>query len=56
MLDGNHPLAGMALRLNLKVAAVREATAEEIGRGSCGTGFFRIEVGDGDAASGPTLH
>ena len=26
VLDGNHPLAGIALRLHLKVAAVREAT------------------------------
>lgn len=42
VLDGNHPLAGIALRLHLKVEAVREATEEEIGRGSAGTGFFRI--------------
>ena len=26
VLDGNHPLAGMALRLHLKVRDVREAT------------------------------
>jgi FKBP-type peptidyl-prolyl cis-trans isomerase SlyD len=43
VLDGNHPLAGIALRLHLKVDAVREATEEEIGRGSAGTGFFKIE-------------
>lgn len=42
VLDGNHPLAGIALRLHLKVEAVREASEEEIGRGSAGTGFFRI--------------
>ena len=42
VLDGNHPLAGIALRLHLKVEAVREATEEEIGRGSAGTGCFRI--------------
>ncbi len=30
VLDGNHPLAGMSLRLALKVRDVREATAEEI--------------------------
>jgi FKBP-type peptidyl-prolyl cis-trans isomerase SlyD len=42
VLDGNHPLAGIALRLHLKVEAVREATEEEIGRGTMGTGFFRI--------------
>ena len=42
VIDGNHPLAGIALRLRLKIAQVREATEEEIGRGSAGTGFFRI--------------
>lgn len=42
VLDGNHPLAGIALRLTLTVRAVREATEEEIGRGSAGTGFFKI--------------
>ena len=30
VLDGNHPLAGMALRFNLKVTEVREATADEV--------------------------
>jgi FKBP-type peptidyl-prolyl cis-trans isomerase SlyD len=30
VLDGNHPLAGMALRFSLNVADVRDATAEEI--------------------------
>lgn len=43
VLDANHPLAGIALRLSLKVEAVREATEEEIGRGSAGTGFFRVQ-------------
>lgn len=43
VLDGNHPLAGIALRLHLKVEGVRAATEEEIGRGSAGTGFFRIQ-------------
>lgn len=43
VIDGNHPLAGIALRLHLQVRAVREATEEEIGRGSAGTGFFRIQ-------------
>jgi FKBP-type peptidyl-prolyl cis-trans isomerase SlyD len=46
VLDGNHPLAGIALRLSLKVEGVREATLEEIGRGSAGTGFFRIQPPD----------
>ena len=43
VLDGNHPLAGISLRLHLKIAAVREATEEEVGRGSAGTGFFRVQ-------------
>jgi FKBP-type peptidyl-prolyl cis-trans isomerase SlyD len=30
VLDGNHPLAGMALRFDLEVEDVREATDEEI--------------------------
>lgn len=43
VIDANHPLAGIALRLSLKVEGVREATEEEIGRGSAGTGFFRVQ-------------
>jgi FKBP-type peptidyl-prolyl cis-trans isomerase SlyD len=34
VLDGNHPLAGMALRLQVTVRDVREASAEEIEAGS----------------------
>ncbi|MEN9545240.1 MAG: hypothetical protein RLZZ598_2073 [Pseudomonadota bacterium] len=34
VLDGNHPLAGIALVLALKVRDVREATPEEIEQGS----------------------
>jgi FKBP-type peptidyl-prolyl cis-trans isomerase SlyD len=33
VLDGNHPLAGMALRFTLHVIDVRAATAEEIAHG-----------------------
>jgi FKBP-type peptidyl-prolyl cis-trans isomerase SlyD len=36
VLDGNHPLAGMALRLRLTVLDVREATADEVEAGSVG--------------------
>ncbi len=36
VLDGNHPLAGVAIRLDIKVHDVREATAEEIEAGSLG--------------------
>ena len=43
VLDGNHPLAGIAIRLSLKVESVRKATEAEISEGSLGTGFFRVE-------------
>jgi FKBP-type peptidyl-prolyl cis-trans isomerase SlyD len=34
VLDGNHPLAGLALRMHITVRGVRAATAEEIEAGS----------------------
>ena len=37
VLDGNHPLAGLALRIALKVLDVRDATDEEIAAGSVGS-------------------
>ena len=43
VLDGNHPLAGIAIRLALKVESVREASEQEIARGSLGAGFFKLE-------------
>ena len=43
VLDGNHPLAGIAIRLALKVESVRDASEQEIARGSLGTGFFKLE-------------
>jgi FKBP-type peptidyl-prolyl cis-trans isomerase SlyD len=56
VLDGNHPLSGIALRLSLKVESVREPTEAEVGSGSCGTGFFKIEVADEGTPIGPSLH
>lgn len=56
VLDGNHPLAGIALRLSLTVEAVREASEEEIGRGSAGTGFFKIQPVHATAPGNDTLH
>lgn len=53
VLDGNHPLAGIAIRLNLKIESVREATEAEIGQGSMGAGFFRLEA---QAPGNNTLH
>ncbi len=42
VVDANHPLAGIAIRLHLKVHAVREASLEEVGKGSLGVGFFKL--------------
>lgn len=53
VLDGNHPLAGIAIRIHIQVASVREATEEELARGSAGTGFFKIEP---QAPGGSLLH
>mgnify|MGYP006267577603 CR=1 FL=1 len=41
VLDGNHPLAGIALRLKLKIHSIREASESEIANGSMGIGFFQ---------------
>jgi len=53
VLDGNHPLAGIALRLDLTVRDVREATEEEIEAGSVGTPALSILT---TAPSGSHLH
>jgi FKBP-type peptidyl-prolyl cis-trans isomerase SlyD len=42
VLDGNHPLAGMALRLHLKVRDVRAASEAEIEAGSVGDSVFDV--------------
>lgn len=47
VLDGNHPLSGIALRLSLTVHEVRAATADETDSGTAGTGFFRVQAPDG---------
>ncbi|MBC7609857.1 MAG: FKBP-type peptidyl-prolyl cis-trans isomerase [Polaromonas sp.] len=52
VLDGNHPLAGIAIRLTLRVDSVRDASEKEIGLGTLGTGFFKLEPMD----DGNTLH
>jgi FKBP-type peptidyl-prolyl cis-trans isomerase SlyD len=53
VLDGNHPLAGIALRLALVVRDVREASEAEIEAGSVGTPGISIL---GAATPGPHLH
>ena len=42
VLDGNHPLAGIALRLQLQVRDVRAASAVEIEAGSVGEPAFTV--------------
>src|ERR1700712_547540 len=42
VLDGNHPLAGIALRLDLTVRDVRAATEQEIEAGSVGQPVFTV--------------
>ena len=49
VLDANHPLAGIALRLELQIHGVREATLDEIGKGTMGTGFFKLHLPTDDA-------
>lgn len=47
VLDGNHPLAGVAIRFKCTVRDVRPATAAELERGVAEqTGALRLDVGD----------
>ncbi len=50
VLDGNHPLAGIALRLHLKVHDVREASDEEIEQRSVGNDAIAVIGGVPPAA------
>lgn len=54
VLDGNHPLAGMALRLKFKVHGVREATEAEVQAGSVADSALTV-LGTMPGARGP-LH
>jgi FKBP-type peptidyl-prolyl cis-trans isomerase SlyD len=61
VMDANHPLAGIALRIHLRVHAVREAQEDEIGQGTLGTSFFGMQVdtgaeGGNELDGRPTLH
>ena len=53
VLDGNHPLAGIALRLDLVVRDVRAATDAEVEAGSVGEPVFTVMH---TAPSGTRLH
>ena len=52
VLDGNHPLSGMALRISLTITGVRAATEQEKSHGTCGSGFFSVPTLSGN----DTLH
>jgi FKBP-type peptidyl-prolyl cis-trans isomerase SlyD len=51
VLDGNHPLAGIALRLHVTVLDVRQATEEEAQAGSVGEQLLTL-AGGPDGSSG----
>ncbi|MEJ5896175.1 peptidylprolyl isomerase [Aquabacterium sp. G14] len=53
VLDGNHPLAGLAVRISLKVLDVRPATEEEIEQGSVSEALLGFTP---SAPPGETLH
>ena len=42
VLDGNHPLAGLGLRMHMKVLDVRDATEAEIEAGTLGEAVFSV--------------
>lgn len=51
VLDGNHPLAGMSLRFELRVTDVREASVDEVERERAASeGFDEGEAGTGHGA------
>jgi FKBP-type peptidyl-prolyl cis-trans isomerase SlyD len=56
VLDGNHPLAGIALQLHIKVRDVREATEEEIDAGSVGDSALALMAPPQGAPRDETLH
>lgn len=55
VIDGNHPLAGLALKLALTVVDVREASEAEINQGSVAQSIFSVaaEGDDGDELGPP---
>ena len=55
VLDGNHPLAGMSLRMHIQVRDVREATPQEIESRTVG-GSPLMVLGPGATKPGSLLH
>lgn len=57
VMDGNHPLAGLSLKLSLRVLDVREATEDEVEQGSVAESIFSFAPDtDDDIPPGTTLH
>ena len=56
VLDGNHPLAGIAIRLHMQIEDVRAATSDELAQRSTGSHFFRIEPPHVQGDGGSLLH
>lgn len=56
VLDGNHPLAGIALRFEIEVVDVREATADELTLAESPRLPDFLRVADPPEPSEPTLH
>ena len=56
VLDGNHPLAGMALRLDIKVQAVREATDAEVEARTVGGAPLTVLGSGASPSGGAQLH
>jgi len=55
VMDANHPLAGMALRLDIRVVDVRETTDAEVEAGSLGSSPLAVLAG-GARPDGRALH
>ena len=55
VLDGNHPLAGMSLRMAIKVRGVRAATDEEVEAGSV-SGAPTVVLGSGARPPRESFH
>jgi FKBP-type peptidyl-prolyl cis-trans isomerase SlyD len=59
VLDGNHPLAGMALRFALNVTEVRAASDEEVAHGHVHDGHGHhddLDDGSGDQFRSHPIH
>ncbi len=56
VLDGNHPLAGMALRVSITVRDVRAATDDEVAARSAGDGLLTPIARHGGRRPGDAVH